>query len=104
MRETCIGCPALEKKDEKDFCFYYQGWININEPCGNGFEEKPEFTQAEYEEVAFVLSDKYAKWTIDDLDRIYVEEGEWNDEVLADIRYSSEMAKEEMRNGKKSHG
>ena len=46
-------CPCLETKDNKDFCFYYQSYININMPCGNYFLEKPEYTQEEYEEIAY---------------------------------------------------
>jgi len=100
MRESCDECPALEKRDGKDFCFYYQTWRDVSQPCGNSFEEKPEFTQDEYEEIAYVLSDKYGKWTIEELDRIYLDKGEWTQEMKDDIKYSVEKAKEEMRSRK----
>ena len=46
-------CPCFEIKDDKEFCFYYQSYINVKKPCGNHFLERPEYTQEESEEIAF---------------------------------------------------
>jgi len=43
LRTSCKECPALETKNNKDFCFYYQDYVN--HPCGNRFSEKPTATQ-----------------------------------------------------------
>jgi hypothetical protein len=51
MRKTCKGCPALETKDKKPYCFYYESWVVSDPGCGNDFKEKPKKTQStlEYE-------------------------------------------------------
>ena len=58
QRETCVGCPCLEEqpRDLKEgvriepFCYWYQSWVNVNDPCGNRFEVKPQMTQEELED------------------------------------------------------
>lgn len=45
MRTSCKECPALETKNGKDFCYYYQSYTT--NPCGNRFSEKPDHTQEE---------------------------------------------------------
>jgi len=53
LRTTCIGCPCKETKDGKDFCYYYQSYIDVNVPCGNRFDKKPNKTQEQLEEECF---------------------------------------------------
>jgi hypothetical protein len=49
MRNICNGCPCEEEFNGKQFCFWYQSYVN-NTGCGNDFEEKPEKTQQELED------------------------------------------------------
>ena len=41
---SCMGCPCLL---EKNMCFWYDSKVNVNKPCGNRFEELPEFNQSQ---------------------------------------------------------
>jgi hypothetical protein len=49
MRDVCDGCPCLEKKDGRLWCFWYQGWTDDNNGCGNDFQKKPRYTQSQLE-------------------------------------------------------
>lgn len=53
LRTTCVGCPCLESKQGRDFCYWYQGWVDRTKPCGNVFKTRPEHTQEELEEIVF---------------------------------------------------
>lgn len=53
MRNICDGCPCLEWKKNRRFCFWYQSWVDANDGCGNNFEEKPDKTQEELETEVF---------------------------------------------------
>ncbi|MFH1689737.1 MAG: hypothetical protein ABIE42_05800 [Candidatus Eisenbacteria bacterium] len=44
-RNNCTGCPCLESRDDRPFCFYYQGFVNVEDGCGNAFTARPERTQ-----------------------------------------------------------
>ena len=99
MRESCNECPSLEDKESGDWCFYYQRWTDVDKPCGNTFEEKPEFTQEEYEEIT-AISEDYTETPTMEMDRIFKETGEWPDKFNEDIKQSVEKAKEEMRKRK----
>ena len=88
MRDTCIGCPSLEEKDCKSWCFYYQSWVSVNDACGNNFDEKPEFTQEEYEIIAYDIFPKYCS-----IEKMDSEKGEDLDIIMK----AAEEAREEMR-------
>ena len=60
MRTTCVGCPCLEKKDGKDFCYWYQGWTG-GKPCGRDFQVKPKFTQEEAEATFMLPKRRHGK-------------------------------------------
>lgn len=47
--DTCKGCPNLETKDKKPYCFYYESWVDKDPGCGNTFNEKSEKTQSQLE-------------------------------------------------------
>lgn len=65
MRDKCDGCPCLESKDNRPFCYWYQGWADAKNGCGNSFEEKPKHTQEEIEEITAEQFDKDVQKFVD---------------------------------------
>ena len=47
--KTCKGCPNLETKDKKPWCFYYESWVETDPGCGNDFKVKSTKTQRNLE-------------------------------------------------------
>jgi hypothetical protein len=66
MRKICIDCPCLELKDNKDYCFWYQSYINTNEGCGRSFVERPKHTQEECEDIVCSKSDEEMRREFDE--------------------------------------
>lgn len=52
MRDVCDGCPAVEMRGDRHFCFWYDAYTQ-NKGWGNSFTEKPRMSQAELEAITF---------------------------------------------------
>ena len=97
MRDTCIGCGALEDRNGP-YCFWYDHPVDVDRKCGNDFTEKPEFTQEELEEI--VYNPKYQVYPTEQLDK-WAQEGEEGSEK---IYQAVQEAQERFRQEKKSKG
>jgi hypothetical protein len=100
MYKSCTECPALEYKGKRPFCFWYQGVVEVDKPCGNHFLTKPDKTQEQMEEEAFgpmKPSDViYAEFECDEVTAyIFVEERFFEENGHLDDSIADRMEAEE---------